>query len=502
MLRHSRIPIIVPLIIALALLISDGDTALAERPTGMQAPKTWQEDARDAALSYADEKAKAVIKKQSKAAIIALYKRIYRSGADKRLVRTLGTVALSAQEIDAFAGKAADALATGNPESVKAVSGDLAVALGGQLARGLKDPRLRMQMTGLLGSVDKVNELAGMLGSAAGGDSRAAMEYVGRAFMAATPAAGVIVATETAVGAMRYAHGKFVDSTMEDLYRRFAAGDEHTRAGIRMQLETLGLYSHIVRHHRMALAAERADAISRATAQPSDAVLERLTTAHESEIIDDIMQTFAARAVKEEAQRQAADMKEKARAEARTMLDALEIVARDRYGRDWWQVRPYNLHRYTEIVAERLERDGVLDPSNPTDIRAMSRLLATRMVHGENSTEYLRELAKFKAYRRVLQGDNAVYCDPESDVEKEADDLWSQALHLEAGDASLPDLEQAFAVATRSLTLCPDTERRQKAAEIEAKLNEARAMSRFDAIIDNVRREVPSTRDIIDSFGQ
>ena len=151
-------------------------------------PTSVAQDIAAAVGRYAAEKTEETIKEQSKRAIIAAYKRLYGSGADKRLLRTLGNVALSAEEIDTLASNMAKATVLGDPEGVKGVGQQVAVALGKQMLAGLSDPALRGKMGKLLGSVDKINEIADVAGQAAGGDNSAALEFVGRAIIAATPA--------------------------------------------------------------------------------------------------------------------------------------------------------------------------------------------------------------------------------------------------------------------------------------------------------------------------
>jgi len=231
--RSWRLSVLPALVMAGTLSLTPLHPALA------QAPTTWQEDAKKAALDYADEQAKEVIKSQSQAAITALYQKLYKSGANKTLVRQLGTVALSANEINKFAENAANAMNSGDPAKAKAASEEVAVALGKTLANGIKDPALRKQMAGVLGNLDKVTEAAAVLGKAAGGDPQAAYEFLGRAFIAATPAAAAFTAVETAAGVVNYAKGKFVDSTIEELYQEYAKGDEQTREAIRTRLPYL-----------------------------------------------------------------------------------------------------------------------------------------------------------------------------------------------------------------------------------------------------------------------
>lgn len=409
-----------------------GTLAFSPPAVFAQAPTTWQEDAKKAAIGYADEKAKEVIKSQSQAAITALYQKLYKSGANKTLVRQLGTVALSANEINKFAENAANAMTSGDPEKAKAASEEVAVALGKTLANGIKDPALRQQMAGALGNIDKVNEAADVLGKAAGGDPEAAYEYLGRAFIAATPAAAAFTAVETAAGVVSYTKGKFVDGTIEELYQEYAKGDAQTREAIRERLETLPLYSSIIRDRKIELADQRADDIAQATAEPSDAIRERLTSASDAEVIDDIFQTFAARTKKE----QSAAAVEKARADAQTeaglMMEALDSAAFGKYGRDWYAKHPYNLERFTQLIRDRLKKDGVLDPHNQIHIKAMANLLSTGLVHGTNSKEYLDQLARFEDYRTMVAKNKGMTVEPQ----QPAGDLSGQYKGRISGQAS------------------------------------------------------------------
>lgn len=391
-----------------------GALALGPATSFAQAPTTWQEDAKKAAIDYADAQAKDVIKSQSQAAIVALYQKLYKSGANKALVRQLGTVALSANEINTFAENAADAMTSGDPEKAKAANEQVAVALGKTLANGIKDPGLRQQMAGALGDIDKVNEAADVLGKAAGGDPQAAYEYLGRAFIAATPAAAAFNAVETAAGVVSYTKGKFVDGTIEELYQEYAKGDAQTREAIRERLETLPLYSSVIRDRKIELADQRAEDISHATAEPSDAIRERLTTASDEEVIDDILQTFAARTKKEKDAAVVEKARADAQAEANLMTEALDSAAFGKYGRDWYSKHPYNLERFTALIRDRLKKDGVLDPHNAIHIKAMAGLLSSGLVHGVNSKEYQDQLKSFQEYRTMVAKHAGLTIEPQT----------------------------------------------------------------------------------------
>ncbi len=497
---HSERRVLACCVLALCL---PGAVVLTPSTGAFAQPTTIAQDMAAAAKRYAVEKGEETIKEQCKQAIVASYKRLYRTGADKRLLRTLGNVALSAEEIDTLAGNMAKATMLGDPEGVKGVGEQVAVALGKQMLPGLSDPELRGRMGDLLGGVEKVNEIADVAGQAAGGDNRAAMEFIGRAIIAATPAAAIFNTGEAAVGVMKYANKKFADDSLEDLYRRYTEGDADEREQIRRKLESDRVYSYIVRDRRRELAAEKAQSIRNATAELSDSLRERLEKASEADVIDDIFQSFAARAERERvaAVRAAADAK--AQAQANAMLDALNSTARNRWGKDWDKTRTYDFDRYMQAVQERMRNDGVLDPDDPRHIAAMSRLLSTRLVHGANSQEYRRQLAGFEGYRRTIQGDTAAISAPAKDAaptpsqpdkdcaagsanRNEADRLWSQALALE----KTGNFISARKMLQSSLSICADSKR----AAYDETLRKKWLNSAIGKAVDGVKnRQTPTS---------
>jgi len=466
------------------------------------------EDTRKAAIAYADEKAKQAVKEQSRAAILGLYKKLYKSGADKRLVRVLGATALSAEEINTLAEKAADAAFSGNPESVKAVHAQVTLALGKTLTAGLKDPQLRGQMASLLGSSAKVNEIASVLGQAAGGDPQAAFEFAGRALINATPAAAVFTAAETAVGVMKYAHGKFVDAQIDDLYRKYRDGDELAREAIREQLETGRIYTNIVMQQRRDLADARAAAIANATAQPSDQVRKKLTEASEREVIDSILNTFAARERQEQLRADKEAEHKRVLAEAEIMASALNSVASNKHGKDWTSGRAYNLELFMKRVKERLQNDGILDPSDPKDLRSVANLMSVAIVHGINSSEYQEVRKDFEEMRNIRQGGvsgasngskpqqaqnqqkaQPGNCQPGSATRTEAERLWSIATRG-ARSKNYNVLRTAVVAARKSVTICPDPGR----SAIVPRIGRAYALALSTSIAERVKASMPNTK--------
>lgn len=469
---------------------------------------TITDDMKAAALAYAETKKNEILKEQSKAAITALYKKLYGSGANKDLMRALGTVALSAGEINTLAENAANALYSGNPENVKAAASQVAIGLGQTLTTAIKDPQLRKDLVSALGSVDKVNEIANVLGKAAGGDRTAAMEYAGRALIAATPAAGIFTAAETAIGVMKYAHGKFVDAELEDLYRRYAAGDADTRAAIRQELEVSGPYHHIVGDRRRELEAEKIAAISQATAEPGERLREKLTRTTEGEVVDSLLENFAARVVRERQSAAALAAARQAEAEASAMLDAFGSVLRNGYGKDWADKYSFNYERFLQIVKQTVIRDGVLDPHDLSHVGALSGLLATRMVHGADSPEYQDRLKDFNEFRQILSGkptppapeqpepgaapeaEASVTmgdpCPPASQKRKEADRLWAQVESLKMQkrqDAAM------LAIMEKSVALCPD----------RARVKDRNIWKVVINVADGVSKAAPAIKDAIET---
>lgn len=402
--RRTR-PVALLMMLALVLSLALPASGKAQIFAGTQAPRTMLDDARTAAMAYADKRVQDAIQKQSKKAIIKLYRKLYRSGADKRLVRALGEVALSAKELDALTRAGAEAWATGDPDKVQDAAGQFSILLGKQLTRGLSDPQLRMGMMKLLDSPDKVNRLAEVIGTAAGGDPKAAQAYIGRALIALTPGANVFAAFESASTVMRYAHGKFTDAQIEDLYQQFAGG--RSEEEIREMLSGR-VYTYIVGDYRRRLQAEREESIRLASGAVGPELQARLTRATETEVIEQIVSNFASRLLSQRKEEAIAEIRAKAQAEVDLIIEQLDVVSFRRYGANWWEERPRNLERFVLMVRERLERDRVFDPDDPRDIRAMAYLLATGIVYGRDSDEYCEERKNVARIRLVIQGVNPI----------------------------------------------------------------------------------------------
>jgi hypothetical protein len=362
----------------------------------------WVKDAKEAAIKYADDKKDEFVKDQAKAAILALYKKLYRSSADLALSRTLESVAISAPELNKLMNEVAEAYASGDPEKQREASQKVAVSFGQQLSRLASNSKTRQQLGAIIGSADKVKEVSAVLGNVAAGTDegrRAAAEYVGQVLINLTPAAGIVGFYQSAYGAMKYANNAYVDSKIEDLYRDYKNG-KLSRDGLITQLEsgTAG-YHYVIENRRKELEQEKIAAIGDAAGAASESVREHLTKTTQEEIIANILTSFDGRIAKEKKDAAGKAERDKALKEAETIFTELNWAAKGRHGRDWYEKTPYNLDRFTSIVRDRLKADGVLDPNNPLHVKLMSKERSTAMIYGLGSKEYAKvrdELAEAK----------------------------------------------------------------------------------------------------------
>ncbi|TVS05142.1 MAG: hypothetical protein EA407_02830 [Rhodobacteraceae bacterium] len=376
-------------------------SALATTPVSSQSvPRSWMQDAVDAGVAYADKKLQDELQKRARATIKAQYKKLLKAGADPTYARALGDLALSASEIDSLSKSLAQAWHSGDTDALRDASNKVSLAMGKQLTKGLSDPALRGHMRKALGSVDTVNQMATVLGSAAGGDPQAAAEFIGKTLIALTPGANVFSAAQTAIGVMRYAGGQFRDWRMEDLYADFASG-QVTADDLRMRM-TLAGNAWIVRDQMSALRAQKTEDLRLAIGAADDALIAHLTQVSENDIIDSILTGFEARKAREAQERQNQAAAERARADAAEMINQLVMACQD--APRCQPQPPGTPDSFLDHVRRSLERDPVLSLDDQRDQRAMSRLIAVGIAHGTNSDAYRQALADFDRYRNVVAG--------------------------------------------------------------------------------------------------
>lgn len=428
----------------------------------------WREDAKNAVIKYADDKKNEVVKDQAKAAVFALYKKLYAAkGVSRAFSRKLAEVAISAPDLNKLAEETAEAYGSGDPDKIREASEKVAVKFGEQLSKLASTPELRGQLGSIIGSADKVKEISTMLGNvAAGTDSsrRAAAEYVGQALINLTPGAGVVGFYQAAYGAMKYANNEYVDSKIEDLYQAYKKGDAAARELLLDQLRAgTGGYGYVIENRRKELENEKTAAIGDAAGAASERVREHLTKTSSDDVIGNILASFDGRIEKERKDAVQKAEREKAQKEAEAIFAELDQVSSQRHGADWYDKRPVNLDKFADIVREQIKADGVLDPNDPAHVKKMSELLSTAMAYGRNSKEYAELLAEIAEIKNgVLALNKGAPCLDGSPTQRLAISLWQKGKALIAAGkpaAALPVLRQ-------SLEYCPDDDRAAQLAEL------------------------------------
>ena len=471
-----------------ALLVAMAATLFAPAPSYAD----WRKDAKEAAIKYADDKKNEIVKEQAKAAVFALYKKLYsvRSGASRTLSRALAEVAISAPELNELANEAAEAYGSGDPDKIREASEKVAVKFGEQISRLASNPETRKVLGSIIGSADTVKELSGVLGQVAAGTDegrREAAKYVGETLISLTPAAGVVGFYQTAYGVMKYANDEFIDSNIEDLYRDYKSG-KLSEAGLKEQLGRAP-YDYIVTDKINELREEKTAGIADAAKQASDALKEHLTRTTDAEVIRNIVASFDGRVDKERQDKAAATEREKAQKEAENILEKLNDVASQRHGSDWHKTRSYDLDRFTKTVRDALKADGVLDPNNPVHVKKMSEVLSTAMVHGKGSKAHTKLLGELEEIKKdVIETNKGANCT--GDTPALASRLWQKGRQLVAAKKAA----EAIPVLKQSLEICPDEQRAAQLAELIKLAKAPTATQEFDgAYVGQVKSDHPRT---------
>ena len=415
----------------------------------------WRQDAKEAALKYGDQKKDELVRSKSKAAIMALYKKLYaaRKKINPSASRALAEVAIMTPDFEKLAEDAADAYASGDPEKIRAASESVAVKFGEQLARLGSTAKSREMLGSLIGKADKVREISQVLGNATSGTKagqRAAAEYVGQALIGLTRAAGVIGFYQASVGAMKYVRGEYIDSEVEGLYKRYKnAPDDDARNAIIGEVSWgTGGYKVVIDERRRELEAQKEAAIGDAADIAGDAIREHLTKTTEEEIIASMVASFEGRIAKEKEDKDLEAARAAGEKRVATILTPLKDAYERKNGTQALKENPYNLGLFINQVAASLEGMPELNPDSDRSLTLTSRALSAKLVYGKDSKEYAGAMAALNQERTSAVEENlGGPC--VGDAKALALRIWNHGQKLyEAGKAAeaLPFFREALAI--------------------------------------------------------
>ena len=432
----------------------------------------WASAAKAAAIKYSDEKKNEVIKEQSEEAVKALYAKLYKSGADRTLLRLYADVAVSTPELEKLAEEFAAASTSGDAEAMREATEKVELTLGKEIARMAPNKQLRDKLSAVVGKGETIDEIVGALGNAASGTEegrREAAEYVGEKLLAVTPGADVVAFYQSAYGAMKFVKDQYVNSNLEEIYQhyksvRHSSSDDGAAAqaqGYAQNTLDAAPYSAIMRDRMAELRQEKTEKIADALAIAGDKVRDRLIDVSDQEVVANIVASFEGRFDKERNDAEVAHKRATAQDQAKAIFEELNSVGDDRYPlvdkrSVWFEKAPIDLDKFTAMVRDRIIEDGVLDPDNIDDLKAMSHALATGLIYNPQSPQYADELKLIKDREDgLLKQMSGAPCLRDSDVQRLADRLWRKGDRLfAAGKADAG--REAF---TQSLSFCPDANR-------------------------------------------
>lgn len=357
----------------------------------------WRTDMKAAAKDYAEARIHEEIESQKKAAVIALYKRLYKSGANKKLSGALARTVLSAEKLDQLAQTAADALSSPDPKKVQEATETLAVSLGHAMADLAKTPAGRKHVEAILskaGTVKEVSQLLGGAGTARG--KRAIAKYLGETLIDATPAAAVVGFYKSAYGVMKYANDKFTSSEVEELYQAYKKGGNKA---VKRKLDNEH-YGWVLNSRMSELRAKRAAGIEDSSYAAPPKLIAHLTNVSQKDVEKELLGTFKNRREKERRETEEKKKETEYSGEYNTIVKQLQWVSESRFGRDWKDKVPdFPAKKFIDWVHKALA-DDILDPKR--DLKAMAHFAAIKLLYGEKSAEYKEELAKLDEIRREI----------------------------------------------------------------------------------------------------
>jgi hypothetical protein len=431
----------------------------------------WTSAVKAAAIKYGDEKKNEVIKEKSEEAVKALYAKLYKSGADRTLLRVYADVAVSTPELEKLAEEFAKASSSNDAEEMRQATEKVELTLGKEIARMAPNKQLRDKLSAVIGKGDTIDAIVNAFGNAASGTEegrRESAEYIGETLLAATPGADVVAFSQSAYGAMKFVKDRYVESNLEELYQHYksmrgGAGDNDAAQAQGYVDKTLDqyVYAAIVRDQMAELRQEKTKAIADALGLVDDKLRDHLTGVSDQEIKDSIIASFKGRFDKERNDAEVAQKRATAQDQAEEILKELNSVGDDRYPpvdkrSVWFDKAPIDLDKFPSMVRDRIIEDEVLDPDNLDDLKAMARALATGLLYNPQSPQYAEQLKLIKDREdSLLKTMRGAPCLRDTDVQRLADRLWQKGDRLvAAGKADAG--RDAF---TLSLSYCPDANR-------------------------------------------
>jgi len=357
---------------------------------------SWQDTIKKASLEYAQSKKNEIIADSNKKAIITLYKKLYpqlKNKSEKEALRKLATLGINVNKINSIASD----LASGDDTKVRSATETLGVEFGQRLSKNLNDPYLRGKMQGLLGNVNEIKNISKILGEASAGDNKALYEYAATAFINAAGGGGVMSFYTTAHGVMKFAKDSYMDSTLEELYQKYKKGNLD-KDDFDLQSD-LGGYHTVIRDKIIEERKRKLEALG--NVEISDELRRHLTQVSEADIKKEIFAGFEGRDSKEKNTIKEQQRLNELNRNTQAILEKLYDEGYTKYGKDWMDKKKYNLSQYVDIIVKRTKENPYLDPNNPTDLKRMSSLLATRMLYGEKSPEYAQALKNYSELMEI-----------------------------------------------------------------------------------------------------
>lgn len=358
----------------------------------------WEEIVKKASLDYVEKRKNEKIAEYNKKAFLAVYRKIYPdlSKDEKKAFSQLGKLTLNASKLNELA----ENLASADPKKVQSASEEIAINIGTKLSEQINDPYIKGKMTSLLGSTDQIKEISTVLGKVSGGDKKALAKYAANMIINATGGAGVVGFYTKAYETMEYVKDSYMDNTVEDLYQEYKKG-KLNKEDFELR-STLGGYATVIRDRMIKQRNEKLERLG--DVEVSDKLLDHLTNVSDGDIENEMFAGFAARKDKEEKEKKAQESAKKRENDTKSVLKVLSRISREKHGENWLNRAKYDFVAFMEKVYISTKEDKAFNSNSVVDLKILSNLLSTKLVHGQNSEEYKEAFRKFNEIRNRRLG--------------------------------------------------------------------------------------------------